>query len=140
MGLLQKLHEVKAAGNDGKLIPFGMGRIEMGLDLIHVTSRRNALYLINVSTIVQEGWRQHDKARVRAEVKGIHLVKPQESHKEANVGICQGIASQESLLLQDGIRSVKCFCKLVDGFVVCTLSLGESAAVVPGLTRDAARL
>ena len=83
--LLQHFHESKALGNDGKLVPFCMRSIEMRLDLLHVACRGHAFHLVNVSTVVQQGWCQHNKARVGLEVKGVHLVETQEGHKEANV-------------------------------------------------------
>eukprot|EP00977_Amphora_coffeiformis_P019869 scaffold7551_cov168-Amphora_coffeaeformis.AAC.6 len=130
MGFRQESFKVSPRRNDREIIQIGMAAIVMRLDVFHIDGFLDPGQLVDLPTVVQNGWSMGNAPSVGFEVHGINLVKANERDKETNIGFRQDVVTGNvPLLLQDFIHLVKGFRQFFNGLIVRRLRFGKATSV-----------
>ena len=99
MWFLEQLDKVTATRQDRVVIELRVRCEVVEFDLIHVHCLLDPWHLVNLSTVVQNGWGGFHTSSVGLEIDNVNLIKSEQCHKQSNVRQSELVACNVSLLL-----------------------------------------
>mmetsp|Transcript_6897 Transcript_6897/g.19443 ORF Transcript_6897/g.19443 Transcript_6897/m.19443 type:complete len:202 (-) Transcript_6897:636-1241(-) len=118
-----------AHGNDGVGVEGGVRTKVVLLDVLHVDGLLDLRHLIDLFHVLANVVVLVEEFFVRFEIDDIHIIKADEGHEQADVGLCQDVAGHILLLAENLLNPVKGGEQFVESCFIGTLALCKAAAI-----------